>query len=256
MVEHLLDVKGVGGSNPSSRTMDITIIYEDQDLLVVDKPAGMVCFPEVETEEKTLIQLLTKQRSELKQVGEAPRYGIVHRLDKDTSGVLLVAKNEEALIFLQKQFKNKVIEKKYLCLVEGVIKEGGVIDTYLARSSNNHRKQTVYEKTDLLPADAREALTEYTIVERYNEYTLLQVQPRTGRKHQIRVHMAWLHHPVVGDKVYGFKNSKVPEGLTRQFLHACDIMVQMPNGEMKEFHSELPEELETVINNIENVRRK
>jgi len=249
--------------------MDIKIIYEDKNLLVVDKPAGIVVFPEGPTfakatagKEKTLIDCLLEQHPELKTAGEAPRYGIAHRLDKDTSGVLLVAKTTEALIFLQKQFKNREVEKKYVCLVEGTVKEdNGVIETLIARSPKDKRKQKVYLKNEPdpkgTPESAREAITEYKVIDDFKDYTLLEVKIKTGRRHQIRCIFSYLQHPVAGDKLYGFKNSKLPKGLTRQFLHAQKIKIQLPfdtaqgrPGEVKEFISELPEDLNNILKNL------
>ncbi|MCX6721024.1 MAG: RluA family pseudouridine synthase [Candidatus Staskawiczbacteria bacterium] len=245
--------------------MGIKIIYEDNDLLVVDKPAGIVVFPEgesVKSGEKTLIDYLIEKYPELKNVGEAPRYGIVHRLDKDTSGVLLVAKTQEALIFLQNQFINRKVEKKYVCLVEGVVNDdSGKIETLIARSKKDFRKQVaISESQRSLPA-GRQAITEYKVLERFSRerdpavagkdsYTLLEVEIKTGRRHQIRCHLSYLKHPIAGDKLYSFKNSKIPEGLTRQFLHASYLKIQLPSGKIKEFSSELPEELEKIINKL------
>jgi 23S rRNA pseudouridine1911/1915/1917 synthase len=233
--------------------MDIKIIYEDKDLLVTDKPAGVVVFPEGESlksGEKTLIDYLIEQKPELKLAGEAPRYGIVHRLDKDTSGVLLVAKSSEALIFLQKRFINREVEKKYVCLVEGVISDNkGEIKTLIGRAKGDPRKQKVYNQADA-PVSAREAVTEYKVLERFQDYTLIEVEIKTGRKHQIRCHFSYLKHPVAGDKLYAFKNSPTPEGLTRQFLHANKLKIQLPNGQIHEFISELPEDLKKVIEKI------
>jgi 23S rRNA pseudouridine1911/1915/1917 synthase len=149
--------------------MDIKIIYEDADLLVVDKPAGIVVFPEGESlksEEKTLIDYLLEQFPTLKDIGEAPRYGIVHRLDKDTSGVLLVAKSNGGLIFLQKQFKNREVEKKYLCLVDGTIKtDSGRIETLIGRAPGDKRKQKAYSLGDPNSVGKREAITEYKVLD-------------------------------------------------------------------------------------------
>jgi len=238
--------------------MDIKIIYEDNDILVVDKPAGVIVFPEGESlksGEKTLIDYLIEKYPELKNAGETPRYGIVHRLDKDTSGVLLVAKSTEVLIFLQKQFKNREVEKKYVCLVEGTIKEDkGEIKTLIARSPRDGRKQKAYNENEPdpkgTPKSAREAITEYKVLEDFKKYTLLEVEIKTGRRHQIRCHFSYLQHPVAGDKLYGFKNSKPPKGLTRQFLHAQKLKIQLPTGKTEEFISELPEDLKTVLKNL------
>jgi 23S rRNA pseudouridine1911/1915/1917 synthase len=234
--------------------MDFKIIYQDKDLLVIDKPAGLVVFPEGQTRPGghpgTLIDYLIAGKPELKLAGEAPRYGIVHRLDKDTSGVLLVAKTTEALKFLQNQFINRGVEKKYICLVEGAVKEDrGEIKTLIARAKNDPRKQRVYSAANA-PKSAREAITDYKVLERYKDYTLLEVEIKTGRRHQIRCHFSYLKHPIAGDKLYAFKNSKIPDGLTRQFLHSAYLKIQLPSGDTKEFLSELPEELKQIIDNL------
>jgi 23S rRNA pseudouridine1911/1915/1917 synthase len=240
--------------------MNVKIIYEDNDVLVVDKPAGVVVFPEGESlksAEKTLIDYLIEKFPKLAESGTPPRYGIVHRLDKDTSGVLLVAKSTEALIYLQKQFINREVEKKYVCLVEeNMENDSGKIETLIARAKKNPKMQKAYSLINA-PKSAREAITEYKVLERFKDYTLLEVDIKTGRRHQIRCHFSYLQHPIVGDKVYGFKNSKIPEGLTRQFLHSQKLKIQLPfdvaqgrPGEVKEFLSELPEELKQVINNL------
>jgi 23S rRNA pseudouridine1911/1915/1917 synthase len=233
--------------------MDLKIIYEDKDVLVVDKPAGLVVFPEGEalkSKEKTLIDYLIEKYPELKEVGEAPRYGIAHRLDKDTSGILLVAKNTEALLFLQNQFKIREVEKKYVCLVEGAMEnDSGTIETLIARAKGDPRKQRAYSVVNA-PKSAREAITEYKVLEKFKDYTLLEVEMKTGRRHQIRCHFSYLKHPIAGDKLYGFKNSKTPEGLTRQFLHAQKLKIQLPDGQIQEFISELPEDLTNIIKNL------
>jgi len=245
--------------------MDIKIIYEDNDVLVVDKPAGIVVFPEGQTKENTLIDALIEKYPELKNVGEKPRYGVVHRLDKDTSGILLVAKSNESFIFLQNQFINRKVSKKYICLVEGTIKEDkGEIKTLIARSPKDGRKQKAYSENGPHPKSAREAITDYRVLERFKDYTLLEVEIKTGRRHQIRCHLSYMHHPIAGDKLYGFKNSKrprgYPEGLTRQFLHAQQLKIQLPfdnaqdrpNGKTEEFKLELPEELANVLKILNN----
>jgi 23S rRNA pseudouridine1911/1915/1917 synthase len=232
--------------------MDYKILYEDQDMMVVDKPAGIVVFPEGQTKENTLIDLLIDQKPELKEAGEAPRYGIVHRLDKDTSGVLLVAKTKEALKFLQKQFINRGVEKEYLALATGALKdEKGVIHTLITRSKSDPRKQKASWLQDAKPEGKREAITHYKVIQKFKDFTLVELDMKSGRKHQIRTHLAYIHHPIAGDKLYGFKDSKQPEGLTRQFLHASDLKIETPQGEIKEFHSELPKDLKNVLDNLE-----
>ena len=208
-------------------------------MLVVDKPAGIIVIPE-------LIDELIKKYPKLTESGTPPRYGVVHRLDKDTSGILLVAKTTESLIFLQKQFISREVEKKYVCLVEGNMEsDSGEIKTLIARAKGDPRKQRAYSTINA-PKSAREAITEYKVLERYKDYTLLEVEIKTGRRHQIRCHLSYLKHPIAGDKMYGFKNSKIPEGLTRQFLHAKYLKIKLLNGEVKEFYSELPEDLKHV----------
>ena len=230
--------------------MKIKIIYEDNDVLVVDKPAGIVVFPGGQITENTLIDTLIKKYPKLADIGSPPRYGIAHRLDKDTSGVLLVAKSNESLIFLQKQFINRGVEKKYVCLVEGIIKEDkGEIKTLIGRSPGDKRKQKAYPLNETGPGK-REAITEYKVLERFKDYTLLEVKIKTGRRHQIRCHFSYLQHPIAGDKLYSFKNSPVPEGLTRQFLHAACLKIKLPNGETKGFESNLPDELQKIINEL------
>ncbi len=238
--------------------MDTKIIYEDKDVLVVDKPAGIVVFAEgnlaAAGTEKTLIDYLIEKYPELKNAGEAPRYGIVHRLDKDTSGILLVAKTNEALIFLQKQFKNREVEKKYVALATGALKdEKGVIHTLIGRSKSDPRKQKATWLQDARPEGKREAITEYKVIEKFKDYTLLEVLIKTGRKHQIRSHLAYIHYPIAGDKMYGFKDSPSPKGLDRQFLHASYVKIKLPNGQVKEFNSDLPEDLTQILNNLEKL---
>jgi len=250
--------------------MDLKTIYEDNDLLVINKPAGIIVFPERETVEKTLIDCLLEKYPEIKNIGKAPRFGIVHRLDKDTSGLILVAKTDQALFFLQKQFKNRTIQKKYLALVVGEIKENnGIIETLIGRSPKDGKKQRVYLPGEPGSERKRSAITEYKVIKRYKNlslrsrtlipngiknYTLLEVSPKTGRKHQIRCLLAYLGHPIVGDKMYGFKNQPRPKGypggLTRHFLHAAYLKIELPNGEIKEFKSELPEDLKVVLQKI------
>lgn len=234
--------------------LDIKTIYEDENLLVADKPARVVVFPEGNTREKTLINYLLEKCPKLAEIGSPPRFGVVHRLDKDTSGVLLIAKTEKALIFFQKQFKNREVEKKYVCLVEGNIKDdSGEIKTLIARSSRDTRKQTIYALGEDAPESAREAITEYKVLKKFQNYTLLEVEIKTGRRHQIRCHLSYLQHPVAGDKLYGFKNSEIPKGLTRQFLHAEYIKIKLLNGETKEFNSDLPDELRQVLDNLKKL---
>jgi 23S rRNA pseudouridine1911/1915/1917 synthase len=200
------------------------IIYEDEDVKVLDKPAGT---------DSEKIQ------------------GRAHRLDKDTSGVLITAKNDEVLDFLQKQFRERKAEKTYVTLVTGNVKnKEGRIETLLGRSPQDRRKQKAFLPHEPGASEKRDATTEYRVIQRFNDYDLLEVKPKTGRKHQIRAHMAYLGHPIAGDNLYGFKNQPAPEGLKRQFLHASSLKIRLTDGEIKEFHSPLPKELKICLQKL------
>lgn len=236
--------------------MRLKIIYENEDILATDKPAGIIIFPENKINQKTLIDYLLEKLPYLKNVGQPPRYGIAHRLDKDTSGILLVAKNNKTLEFLQKQFKTGKVLKKYLALVVGSLKTNqGEIETLIGRSPKDRKKQKAFSFSE--PAAKRKgkrlAITEYQVLKKFKDYTLAEVSPKTGRKHQIRVHFAHLGHPVAGDKIYGFKRQSVPQGLTRHFLHAIYLKVKLPNSQVKEFHSPLTEDLKKILNKLKEI---
>ncbi len=252
----------------------LKIIYENENLLVVDKPAGMVCFPatrqdvaegelrqrqephqkrERKTTEKTLIDNLIETYTILKNIGKSPRYGIVHRLDKDTSGILLVAKNNKTLDYLQKQFQQRKVIKKYLALIVGNLKNNqGKIETLIGRAQKDRRKQKIYLPFEPKSAGKRKAITKYHILKKFKNYSLINVEPLTGRKHQIRTHLSYINHPIAGDKLYGFKNQPCPKGLKRQFLHANYLKIKLPNGKEKEFKSGLPEDLKRILDNLKN----
>ncbi len=210
------------------------IITEDKDLLIINKPAN-ITIDDLEKE-------LKKEYSFLKEI---PRAGIAHRLDKETSGILLIAKNQDYLAFLQKEFKERKIEKKYLCLVVGKTEKQGEIKTLIGRNPSNRLKQKVYQFTEPNIENKREAITEFKKIKEFQDYSLLEVKIKTGRKHQIRCHLAYLNHPIVGDKIYGFKNQPCPKELNRQFLHANYLKLKN-----KEIFSELSEDLKKILNNL------
>ncbi len=237
--------------------MELKIIYESKNVLVIDKPAGIVVFPEGTSipsgqgEEKTLIDLLLEKYPYLKNIGEKPRHGIIHRLDKDTSGILLIAKNDKSFEFFQKQFKDKKVKKKYLVLATSHLKDKeGVIKTLLGRSQKDRKKQKVYLPQGPNSEGKRNAITFYKVLKKFGNYDLVEATPETGRKHQIRTHFVYIGHPIAGDKKYFFKNQLCPKGLNRQFLHASYLKIKLPNGKMKEFKSELPEDLKKTLENI------
>ena len=242
--------------------MEFNIIYQDPNLLVIDKPAGLVVFSEGQVKENTLIDYLLEKFPDLKNVGQTPRYGIIHRLDKDTSGILLIAKNNKALSFFQNQFKEGRVFKKYLALVVGNLKnKEGTIETLIGRSAKDRRKQKIYLPQEPESDKKRKAITEYKVLQRFEKYTeahnglcarytLIEAVPKTGRKHQIRAHLAYLGYPIAGDKLYGFKRQILPKDLSRQFLHATCLKIELPNGEIKEFHSDMPLELKNILKNL------
>ena len=203
------------------------VIYEDENVRVLDKLAGV-------------------------NADDIPLR--VHRLDKDTSGVLLVAKNNKALEFLQEQFKNRQVKKKYVALVIGNLKDKeGTIETLLGRSSSDRRKQKVFLPNDPGAEGKRTAITKYRVLQKLENYDLIEAEPKTGRKHQIRIHMAYLGHPIAGDKLYGFKNQLLPKGLNRQFLHAESLEIKMPDGQVKKFGSDLPDDLKLCLTKLKQI---
>ena len=234
------------------------IIYEDKNLLAINKPAGLITCYEKENKifkEKTLIDLVLKEKQEIKNTGLPPRYGIIHRLDKNTSGIILIAKNNKSLEFFQKQFKDKKVEKRYLALIYGHLKDKkGRIETLIGRSIKDRKKQAVYLSCEPYSEKKRTAITEYKCLEKFSfknkKYSLIEVTPITGRKHQIRVHLKHLNYPIIGDNIYGFKGQKDFKELNRHFLHANYIKIKIPGGEIKEFKSDLPEELKKIITEL------
>lgn len=227
----------------------IKIIYEDENILAVNKPAGLLAHPVSisKIHDSSLVDWLLEKYPEIKKVGEDPeRPGIVHRLDKDTSGVLLVAKNQKAFEYLKKQFQDRKIKKKYIALVDGKVKNNeGIIDLPIAKSKSDFRKKTSVGK---MIGKEREAVTEYKVVKRFEKFTLVEAYPKTGRTHQIRVHLKAIGHPVVCDKLYGPKKQVCPFGLTRQFLHANALDFNLPDGSRIQLEADLPRDLQNALN--------
>lgn len=230
--------------------MGIKIIYQDSNFLVVEKPPFLITFSE--EKEENLAKILLKKFPELKELGKERRYGIVHRLDKEVSGIILVAKNKKYYDFFQKQFKERRVTKKYLALIEGKISpKERTIEVYLARGIKDKRKQRVYFPTEPKAKEKklRKAVLSYKVLEEFEKYSLLEIEMKTGRKHQIRAIFSWLGHPLAGDKLYGNpKNS--PTNLERVFLHASFIKIKTPEGKIKEFSSFLPPDLKKVLKNL------
>ncbi len=223
---------------PSFTSLDI--VYEDDDLLVINKKSGMVVHPAPGNYENTLVNALLGKFS---LSHDLIRPGIVHRLDKDTSGLMLVAKNDETHDKLTKMIKEKDVERYYLALVEGTFNhETGTIDAPIGRDSNNREKMTV---TNL---NSKKAITHFKILKRYKNYTLIECKLETGRTHQIRVHMNYIKHPVVGDPIYG---KKIKDSDFGQLLHSYKIRFKHPRtGKVLEFTALPPEEFTIILNNL------
>ena len=225
--------------------MELNIIYKDQDVIVINKPAGILVHPTKTSRGETVTKKLLKQFPELKGVGEDQnRPGIVHRLDKDTSGILIIARNQKAFKHLKNQFKKRLVQKTYLVLVHGVIKDDrGRIEKGIKRSQKSSQKRRV----DFL---GKEAITNFKVIRRFKDFTLIKAYPKTGRTHQIRVHLASIGHPVAGDKLYKFKRQKKISNLSRQFLHAQKLKITLPSGKPKIWISPLPKDLKSIINTL------
>ena len=237
------------------------IVYEDDDILAVLKPAGIVVHQDSHHKGNTLIDEILRQYPQIKNVGDPSassrqenlRPGIVHRLDKDTSGILLIAKNQRSFLFFKKAFQEKKIEKRYFALVVGIVKkEKGVIDLPIGRG---YKEPTLRVSRGKMRGTIREALTEYRVKKRFPEYTLLELIPKTGRTHQIRSHLSAIGHPVICDKLYSGKRFVCPFGLARQFLHAFSLEFRAPSGARLRLEAELPEDLKKVLEGLQKEER-
>jgi len=231
----------------------INIIYEDSDAIVLDKPAGIPVHGAASYKGPTIVDFLIRHYPEIKNVGEdKTRPGIVHRLDKDTSGLLIAAKNNESFQFLKNQFKNRLAKKTYTALVYGNVPESeGAIDLRIGRSKSDPKKQTVIDSGKKENMRSRDALTLYKVKKRLDGYTLIEAEPKTGRMHQIRVHLKALGHPIAGDKKYCSKKySAFEPELQRQFLHASRLEIELPTAGKKAFTSEIPQDLAEFLDMI------
>lgn len=229
-------------SNVEKEDIPLEILYEDEDVAVVVKPCGMVVHPAAGNESGTLVNALLFAMDDLSGIGGVKRPGIVHRLDKDTSGLLMVAKNDAAHQSLSDQLRQRTMEKHYLAVVDGCMREEhGLVDKPIARSKKDRKKMAI-------DPEGRDALTEWTLIENLKNAALLDVHIMTGRTHQIRVHMQSLHHPVAGDAIYGAKNGvKVP----RLMLHAHTLAFDHPRtGERLFFKADPPEAFEKALRKL------
>lgn len=229
-----------------AENIPVEVVYEDNDIIVVNKPKGMVVHPANGNSDGTLVNaIMAMCKDSLSGIGGEIRPGIVHRLDKDTSGLLIVAKNDKAHINMSEQIKNREVKKIYIALVRGVVSENeATINMPIGRSTKDRKKMAVRK-------DGKEAVTHFKVLKRYKKYTLLEVKIDTGRTHQIRVHMAEIGHPVVGDMVYS--NGKNEFGVEGQMLHAKSLDFKHPiTGKQMHLEAELPEYFEKVLEQLNN----
>ncbi|MGX7394579.1 RluA family pseudouridine synthase [Carnobacterium mobile] len=229
-----------------AENIPIEVVYEDDDLLVVNKPQGMVVHPSAGHQTGTLVNALMYHTKNLSGINGTIRPGIVHRIDKDTSGLLMVAKNERAHEKLAAQLKDHTSLREYYALVHGVIPhDKGTIDAPLGRSKNDRKKQDIID-------DGRSAITHFQVLERFNDFTLVSLQLETGRTHQIRVHMKYIGYPLAGDPTYGPRKTLPGNG---QFLHARVLGFNHPTtGEFLTFEAPLPEIFENTLTELRENR--
>jgi 23S rRNA pseudouridine1911/1915/1917 synthase len=250
-------------STPASapQPIPLDIVYEDSNLIVIDKPAGMVVHPAPGHDQDTLVNAVLHHCPDIVGIGGERRPGIVHRLDKDTSGLIVVAKNNATLRNLQSQFKARTVEKRYIALLDGrMTPDRGRISVPLGRHPTARKRQAAFPEQDAqLTSRIREAITDYETIAHYAmssshpggpaAFTLVTAIPRTGRTHQLRVHFAWMKHPIVGDTTYGYRKQRL--AIARLFLHACTISFDLPSTNHRvTFHAPLPENLSTSLDQM------
>ncbi len=223
----------------------LDIIFENDDLIVVNKPAGMVVHPAAGHSTGTLVHAVLGYDPEMEGIGGEERPGVVHRLDKDTSGLIVLAKNDQAHRWLQDQFRLRSVEKTYLALVDGKPPtSSGRVEAAIGRDPGHRKRMAIVSA-----AKGRESSSEYKTVESFSEHTLLEFHPLTGRTHQIRLHCSFLGCPIVGDAVYGRRNPSIKIG--RHFLHAYRLKITLPDEkEPRQFEAPLPKELQSVLEKL------
>lgn len=226
-----------------SEKIKLDIIYQDKDVVIINKPAFMLVHPDAYTKSGTLVNALLDRYPKIKNVGQPHRPGIVHRLDKETSGLIVCAKTNTAYKYLIDQFKKRKIIKKYLALVYGLVKRKRGIIVYLLGQKRKKQAETAYRvlkyfrKCKVKPGYKQ-------------DYTFLEIKPKTGRLHQIRLHFAKVGHPVVGDKKYKFKGLITPPSLKRHFLHAFFLKLRLPSNKLVEFKIKLPKDLKAFLDQL------
>jgi len=238
--------------------MEFTILYEDDTVVAVAKPAGIMTHPDGHTTDETVSDWFAKRYPASKDVGEMQRLpngteiarpGVVHRLDRETSGILILAKTQEAHAHFKAVFQNREAKKTYLAIVYGVPKERkGTIEFSIGRSRKDFRLRSAQPKAK---GTLREALTRYEVVDEIGTYSLMKLMPETGRTHQIRVHLKAIHHPVVCDPLYA-PNQKCDLGISRLGLHAYELDIALPSGERKVFTAPIPDDLKEAFAKFKN----
>ena len=249
--EFEVDVPAPVAATPEPEELPLPIIYQDQDVVVLDKPAGMVVHPAAGHSSGTLVNALLHHVTDLSGIGGELRPGIVHRLDRGTSGVMVVAKNDRAHQELSRQFSEREVEKEYIALVWGVVQAGKRIDAAIGRDPQQRQKMSTRARR------SRSAVTRVTFARHFQGVSLLKVAIATGRTHQIRVHLSAIGHPIVGDSTYGgvhrrtTKDLRAVMRLERPFLHAARLAFTHPTDHRRvEFESPLPADLQSVIDEI------
>jgi 23S rRNA pseudouridine1911/1915/1917 synthase len=233
--------------------LELDIIFQDDNIIVINKPAGIQVHPDANEKENTIANALVAIYPKIKDVhddspGSYLRPGIVHRLDKNTSGVLVAAKNIETFERLKNLFQNRRIQKKYIALVSGTLRDKrGIITKPIARAGNYRKQVIAGSKTK---TKVRGAVTIYKVIKEYKNYSLLEVKPETGRMHQIRIHLFSIGHPVVGDELYRLKGANLQKGLSRHLLHAESLFFCL-DGEKFRFHVKLPGDFQQFIDTLD-----
>jgi len=243
------------------KSMKIPILYEDKDVVVINKPAGLIVHPDGKSKEKSLVHWILEKYPSVKNVGEPLilddgtkilRPGIVHRIDKDTTGALIIAKNKKSYEFLKEQFQNRKVHKVYHAFVYGLIKEDrGMIDRVIGRSPNDFRKWSAQRGAR---GEMREAVTYFKVLNRKNNITFVEVMPKTGRTHQIRVHFTAINHPVVHDDLYAsrfFLEQRNWLGFKRLALHAHELEITLPSGKLLSVIAPYPKDFEEAVKKIQ-----
>ncbi|TWH49064.1 RluA family pseudouridine synthase [Sporomusa sp. KB1] len=233
-----------------AENIPLDVLYEDKDIIVINKPRGMVVHPAVGNYQGTLVNALLDHCQDLSGINGEIRPGIVHRLDKDTSGVMVAAKNDHAHLTLAEQIKTRTASRKYLAIVHGnIAEEQGIINAPLGRHSADRKKMAVTF------SNSKEAITRFRVIERFINFTLVECKLQTGRTHQIRVHMQYIGHPVVGDPKYGPEKKQF--AIKGQALHSAELSLKHPiTGEDMLFTAPLPADMTTILNRLQASRRK